>query len=189
MTNKEKWADIVEANKSIKTIPLKGKEYAEVNQRIKAFRMLYPEGTIIVEKVLPDDPIKEGYVLMKATVMDYGVTLASDMAFEERSSSFVNKTSFIENCSTSAVGRALGMCGFGIDTSVASFEEVKNAIETQEGMETISKVQAKSIIDLAGQKGVSGEDFLSHFGVKKSMDLTTRQYAEAVKWLDEMEDA
>lgn len=189
MTNSEKWDAIVRANASIKTIPLKGKEYAEVNQRIKAFRMLYPEGTIIVEKVLPDDPIKEGYVLMKATIMDVDIVLASDMAFEERSASFVNKTSFIENCSTSATGRALGLCGFGIDTSVASFEEVKNAIDIQDSIKTISKIQAKSIIDLAGEKGVSGEDFLAHFGIARTLDMTVQQYAEAVKWLDGMEDA
>ncbi len=29
--------------------------------------------------------------------------------------SFINKTSYIENCETSAVGRALGMAGFGLD--------------------------------------------------------------------------
>ena len=52
-------------------------------------------------------------------------------AQEKESSSFINKTSFIENCETSAVGRALGMCGFGIDTSIASYEEVQNAINNQ----------------------------------------------------------
>lgn len=188
MTKNEKWEAIVKANASIKTMSLKGKEYAEVNQRIKAFRMVYPEGTIIVEKVLPDDPIKEGYVLMKATVMDLDVVLASDMAFEERGSSYVNKTSFIENCSTSATGRALGLCGYGIDTSVASYEEVSNAIETQERIKTITKVQAKSITDLAVKKGVTGDAFLERYDVNRTLDLTVEQYADAVRWLDEMED-
>ena len=47
-----------------------------------------------------------------------------------------NKTSYIENCETSAVGRALGMCGFGIDTSIASAEEVQNAMANQKTKET-----------------------------------------------------
>ena len=44
----------------------------------------------------------------------------------------INKTSYIENCETSAVGRALGMCGIGIDTSIASYDEVATAIAQQE---------------------------------------------------------
>lgn len=34
--------DIKKANETINTTNIKGKEYAEVNQRIKAFRMIYP---------------------------------------------------------------------------------------------------------------------------------------------------
>lgn len=34
------------ANKEISTIDVKGKQYAEVNQRIKVFRMLFPNGSI-----------------------------------------------------------------------------------------------------------------------------------------------
>ena len=41
--------DIKRANQTIKTTPIQGKDYAEVNQRIKAFRMLFPEGFITTE--------------------------------------------------------------------------------------------------------------------------------------------
>ena len=47
-------------------------------------------------------------------------------------STFINKTSALENSETSAVGRALGMYGIGIDTSIASAEEVGNAVKQQE---------------------------------------------------------
>ena len=47
-------------------------------------------------------------------------------------SSQINKTSALENCETSAVGRALGMLGIGIDGSIASADEVKNAVHQQE---------------------------------------------------------
>lgn len=124
-----KFEDIKNANESIRTTDIKGKEYAEVNQRIKAFRMVYPNGSITTEIV----SLENGVVTMKASVVnEEGVLIGSGFAQEKESSSFINKTSFIENCETSAVGRALGMCGFGIDTSVASYEEVQNAINNQE---------------------------------------------------------
>lgn len=116
------------ANDCIKTTDIKGKDYAEVNQRIKAFRMVYPLGSISTNIV----SLEDGVVTMKATVTDEdGRLLGTGYAQEKESSSFINKTSFIENCETSAVGRALGMCGFGIDTSIASYEEVQNAINNQ----------------------------------------------------------
>lgn len=123
-----KFEDIVNANKTIQTTDIKGKEYAEVNQRVKAFRMLYPNGAITTDIV----SLNDGIVMIKATVQDEeGKTLATGYAYEKENSTFINKTSFIENCETSAVGRALGMCGIGIDVSIASYEEVANAIENQ----------------------------------------------------------
>lgn len=122
------YEEIKKANASIQTTDIKGKDYAEVNQRIKAFRMVKPNGTIETEILSLD----KGVCLMKATVKDEGGrVLGIGHAYEKEDSSFINKTSYIENCETSAVGRALGMCGFGIDTSVASYEEVANAIENQ----------------------------------------------------------
>ena len=56
---------------------------------------------------------------------------ATGHALEDRRSSFINKTSHIENAETSAVGRALGNLGIGIDNSVASAEEVEMAIALQ----------------------------------------------------------
>lgn len=120
--------EIQKANGTLKSTDIKGKGYIEVNQRIKAFRQVYPTGTISTEIV----SLENGVVMMKATVLDEdGKTLATGFAYEKESSSFINKTSFIENCETSAIGRALGFCGFGIDSSVASAEEVENAIINQ----------------------------------------------------------
>lgn len=120
--------EIKKANQSLKSTDIKGKGYIEVNQRIKAFRQVYPTGTISTDIV----SLENGVVMMKATVLDEdGKTLATGLAYEKESSSFINKTSFIENCETSAIGRALGFCGFGIDSSVASAEEVENAILNQ----------------------------------------------------------
>lgn len=117
-----------EANASIKTANIQGKEYAEVNQRIKAFRSICPGGTILTEMI----SCENGVCIFKATVYDEEMKLlGSGHAYEKEGSTFINRTSYIENCETSAVGRALGMCGFGIDTSIASSEEVQNAILNQ----------------------------------------------------------
>lgn len=123
------YLDIAVANETIQTTDIKGKEYAEVNQRIKAFRMIYPDGSITTEMLSNDN----GVCIFKAIISDKdGRVLGTGTAYEKEDSSFINKTSYIENCETSAVGRALGMCGFGIDVSVASAEEVANAIHNQE---------------------------------------------------------
>lgn len=128
MENQEiKWTNIVEANKMIGTTKIQNKDYAEVNQRVKAFRYLYPEGTITTEIV----SIGNGVVVFKAVASNGDKVLATGHAYEKENSTFINKTSYIENCETSAVGRCLGFLALGIDTSIASKEEVENAIMQQ----------------------------------------------------------
>ena len=122
------WEQLQKANKICSSIDVKGKEYVEVNQRIKAFRSICPGGSITTEMLSNDN----GVCVFRATVCDENMQiLGTGTAYEKETSSFINKTSYIENCETSAVGRALGMCGFGIDTSIASAEEVQNAIRNQ----------------------------------------------------------
>ena len=134
------YLDIAKANESIKTTDIKGKDYAEVNQRIKAFRMVYPQGTIETELVSNEN----GICIFRAKIYyDDDMLLATGTAYEKENSTFINKTSYIENCETSAVGRALGMAGFGIDTSVASAEEVQNAINNQ--VEITTEEEAKAL--------------------------------------------
>ena len=126
------YLDLAIANETIKTTDIKGKDYAEVNQRIKAFRMVYPQGSIKTELISNEN----GVCIFRASVWNDTTILGTGTAYEKENSSFINKTSYIENCETSAVGRALGMAGFGIDVSVASAEEVANAINNQETIET-----------------------------------------------------
>ena len=105
----------------LKTTKIKGKDYVEVNQRIKYFRENYPDGTIMTEMVSNEN----GVAIFKASIIVDGNLRATGFAYEKEGSTFINKTSYIENCETSAVGRALGLFGIGIDGSVASAEEVQ----------------------------------------------------------------
>lgn len=117
------------ANELIKTVSIKGKEYAQVPERVRAFRTICPGGQITTEII----SLENGVVTMKATIIDEsGRIISTGLAQEKETSSFINKTSFIENCETSAVGRALGFAGIGIDGSMASAEELVNAITNQE---------------------------------------------------------
>ena len=111
--------------KKLKTVNIKGKSYVEVHERLRYFRLnyhLYTIDTQTVEKT-------EDTIFFKAVILnEEGRLIASGHAEERRGSSFINKTSYVENCETSAWGRALGNFGIGLDTSVASAEEVNNAI-------------------------------------------------------------
>lgn len=126
------YESITAVSGQMKTITIKGKPYVQVLERVKAFRQLWPCGSITTEILKLDDDM----VVIKATVADEdGKALATGTAFEVKGSSMINKTSFIENCETSAVGRALGMLALGIDASIASADEVRRAIDQQEKME------------------------------------------------------
>lgn len=115
-------------NNIMKSVDIKGKQYVMVNERIKEFRKQYPDGQILTQILANSD----GQILFQAKVLVDGVLVATGHAYEKEASSFINKTSYIENCETSAVGRALGILGIGIDASLASAEEVGNAVKQQE---------------------------------------------------------
>ena len=112
----------------MESIDIKGKQYITVNERVKEFRRLHPQGQILTSILANAD----SQVMFKAEIVVDNVTVATGHAYEKEGSSFINKTSYIENCETSAIGRALGMYGIGIDTSLASADEVKNAVKQQE---------------------------------------------------------
>lgn len=123
---------IQKANEGLSTVNMKDKPYVMVPQRVMAFRKLFPEGFIVTD-ILSNE---NGVVLMKTEVGYYDgdrkVVLGTGMAYEKESSNFINKTSYIENCETSSVGRALGFLALGIDGGgVCSAEELVNAIRNQ----------------------------------------------------------
>ena len=112
----------------MKTIDIKGTPYVTVNSRLTYFRQNYENYRLISEIVSNEGDI----CIIKASIMnENGDVLATGHAFEKANSTFINKTSHIENCETSAWGRALGNFGIGIEAAVASYEEVANAVIQQ----------------------------------------------------------
>lgn len=135
----------------MKKIDIKGKEYVQVNERILEFRKQYPLGSILTE-ILSNEG---GVVVMRTQVIVDGQILATGHAYENEGSTFINKQSYIENCETSSVGRALGMMGIGIDTSIASYEEVANAKanDKQPEAKTLPIDEAKQLLTEAHANG------------------------------------
>ena len=110
------------------TISIHGKDYATVALRLAvARRNLGAKLKIETEIVSIDKDV----VVVKAIVTIAGNVIATGLAEERRSASRINQTSALENCETSAVGRALAFCGITND-SIASAEEVAAAIEQQD---------------------------------------------------------
>jgi len=123
------------------SIKIHGKDYVLVNERVQEFHRLYPNGSIRTDLVEFTDRF-----IVKAEIcpdVNDRMRIFTAYAYEMVGSSQINKTSALENCETSAVGRALGFLNIGIDGSIASADEVKNAIHQQEAHNVTEKQKDK----------------------------------------------
>lgn len=108
-------------------VQIHGKTYLTVAYRVSQFRENHVDWGIETEIVEAGDSL----VVMKASIKNpEGKIVGTGHAEENRNSSQINRTSALENCETSAIGRALAACGFG-GTEYASANEVQNAIHQQ----------------------------------------------------------
>jgi hypothetical protein len=158
-------------------------DYVQVNERIEKFYEKYPEGSIQTEI----QSIIDGVVIFKAyAYRDREDTRpATGHAYEKENSSFINKTSYIENCETSAVGRALAMLGFEIKKSIASKEEVENA-KLQQQPTKISSQQLDILLKLLVDKGITDEAVQKTMEIYKVNDLSElneMQYGQILRKL------
>lgn len=126
----------------MKAIKIKGRDYITVNERLKHFRLddTY-KGWNIIEDVAE---INSNEIIVTITIVDADGMLRSKASSQEyRDSSMINKTSFLENAATSALGRALGYLGIGIDTSIASAEEMNSSLNREQYIKKIEHVPLK----------------------------------------------
>ena len=170
---KVSYEQIKKANDEIEKTKIGTKGYAQVNERIKAFRKVYPAGSIETEI----EEVKDDYVRIRTSIYDENERLLAIGRASEtnKGNNKINQTSMIENCETSAVGRALGFAGFGVDTAIASAEDMERNKERTKQFEIYKDMfirddEAKYII-----KVVIG-DLMRKMGiVKESLNATVEE--------------
>lgn len=188
------WDDIAQVNEQIQQTNIKGKDYAQVNERIIAFRKLHPEGTIetrVDELTTSDDGLGAIKVTAKVYTAD-GHLLATGRAEERQTTSGVNSTSWVENAETSAVGRALGFAGFGIKGGVATAEEVEWSKARQAMIDPIGDKKAAELRETLKAHGKDVDEIEAYYqtrGCETLADLPGEVYGNIIKRLiEEKED-
>lgn len=113
------------------------KDYVSVNERIQEFYQRCEDGRIITELISWENDIVMFKSLTYRNAEDQykGLPSSTGMAYEREGVGPVNKKNVIENCETSAVGRALANLGLKIKKSIASREEMEVALAAQEQLE------------------------------------------------------
>lgn len=115
-------------------------DYVQVNERLEKFRADHPTWALVSDLLHHDE---KTFIVRALISDDSGRCLATGMAEEIRGTSPVNKTSPLENCETSAWGRALANLGY----------DVRRAIASREEMEKVERAQASSSRQGAAARG------------------------------------
>lgn len=180
------YEELMKVNDELGTMPIKTKKggiknYVQVNDRVQGFRRLFPEGKILTIMV---DYHPNEYCVFKCEVFsDDDRILATAYAQETVEKNInINRTSMLENCETSAVGRALGFLGIGSVDSIASADEINKAINKERELD--SKIGEELAADLVADLVEAGQspDVVVKFNKVSDMsELTYEQYNNVVK--------
>ena len=193
------YKDIQAANRSAHKTDIKGKLYVPVAERVRAFRKVFPDGQIFVDVkneggvataraeirlplyriapgVLPVDGMQTG-TSEDVERLCQMILVATGTAMEKECAGNINRTSHVENAETSAVGRALGFCGFGIDTAIASADEVQNAELQDVSKQKVDGLKVKALTTRCAKDGVDVDKLLAVCKVKTFEDLTEKAFS------------
>lgn len=144
-------------------VDIHGKKYLTVAGRVAMFwDDVKPEMSASIETEVKID----GDTITTKASVAIGLRKATGHASEVIGDSTINKTSALENCETSAIGRALGALGYGLLEAggVASADEVQGAIQKQERkFSPVTDKQKAFIEKLWSQKGQIPDDPFAFF--------------------------
>lgn len=161
------------------TINIKGKEYVMVNERVMEFKRLHPEWAIINEVIFAN---ADECLIVSKIVDETGRVRSTGHAYERADATVINKTSHVENCETSSVGRCLGFEGIGILQSIATADEVAHAIAQQEDTRPwLTEKQFNQAI----QRMENGEDLYENLVKDFRMKRAYKDQLDAVKDLNQ----
>ena len=107
-------------------VKIHGKDYKTVAERVTEFHNEHKDNKSILTEIIQ---FKDGIVVVKA-VVKIGESIFCGHAYEELGSSKINETSALENCETSAIGRALASAGY-LGSEFASADELVGALNKQ----------------------------------------------------------
>lgn len=164
----------------MQTMTIKGKEYVTVNERLKAFRENFKDYSLTTEII----ELTPEYCTLKAIITDNkGIVRATGLAQEQRNNamSLVNKTSYVENCETSAWGRALGNFGIGIDSEICTADEILMALNAQQA----SAKQEKTPVDAFRNTASSTKSAATKAGKYELSDADIVEKAKKSTYNDE----
>lgn len=158
------------------TVRIGNKDYHTVAKRVQDFREKHGEAYGIWTDLIQN----ESLVVMSARIVDKetGFTVAMGHAEEDRSKGQINRTSALENCETSAIGRALA--AFGISgTEFASANEVENAIHQQNEPKekaappaTITDDQQAELVALFSATGITAKPIFDRASKNTGVKVT-----------------
>ena len=189
-------AAVNDINKSHGVTQRGGKKYTEVAKRVEAFRTHFGLKYGITTNIIIDDGTR---VLMKAQIYDLNnssIPVGEGYAEEIRGSSNVNKTSAIENCETSAIGRALASCGLH-GGQYASMDEIikadrnnkaidNNALKEEPKQELKPDPKVDWTLYISKQqeniRGMRSLTALSSWTVNEAKNLENLAGADKAKW-------
>jgi hypothetical protein len=146
-------------------VPIHGKEYRTVAERIRLFYNTYKDKiTAITTEIIKDE---KNIIQVKATISAMDkienptfFVFGNGFAEEDRTNGRINSTSALENCETSAIGRALASIGLGGE-EYTSADELLNAMKQQDesknktlekddgGSVTIKETKSNGVLGLA----------------------------------------
>ena len=168
------------ANKAVHPIRIGDKKYVGVEERITAFRKVYPDGAIVTEIV----NLTPEAATFKATIItDSGMVLGTGTACDKKTETGVNSENYIENAETSAIGRALAFCGIGVEADIASADEIPED-------RYVNEEEIKKLLGIAERKGVNNAEaqFCERSGVTALTQLTLSKYYALMRILDKTPD-
>jgi len=177
--------------RKIRTTKIGQKDYVDVSERVIAFWELHPKWSL--RSGIHHFNEDTGTVLIHAWVTDETGKIRSDghaYEFQADKKSRVNMTSFVENCETSALGRALGIKGLGTEYGIASANEVRNAKDKEAEMKALQlKNYQEKADEVDPPAGGEQKIVMEVENVVKEPEITTdaETVAEASQeWKDQM---
>lgn len=186
--------DIQTAAAGANPTDISGKNYIPVSERVLAFRRLFPLGAIETEIKENGDTctcvarvsVPAFEILGETEDPAARIILATGTAQEKRGDGRVNRTSHVENCETSAVGRALGFLGLGIENGIASADEVAKAKEEDAGLQKIDDAAQNALLERCKADGVDVEKLKEYYKVNSIADFNYYQLANIHHYWDKI---